>query len=112
MSPHENTVNLLISNIEDEASHSIGSRLPCGSRHGDRNRMSGLACVFDGITGHPQAVLEAGYLTDLRTGAGTGLAARHLARPSSSVVTTIGAGRKVLSEKSATFRDHAFSVRP
>src|SRR5947209_3978964 len=55
-------------------------------------RMSGLVCVFDGITGHPQAVLEAGYLTDLRTAAGTGLAARHLARPNSSVVTIIGAG--------------------
>jgi ornithine cyclodeaminase len=64
-------------------------------------RMSGLVCVFDGITGHPQAVLEAGYLTDLRTGAGTGLAARHLARPSSSVVTIIGAGRVARNQLAA-----------
>jgi alanine dehydrogenase len=64
-------------------------------------RMSGLVCVFDGITGHPQAVLEAGYLTDLRTGAGTGLAARHLARPNSSVVTIIGAGRVARNQLAA-----------
>jgi len=56
-------------------------------------RMSGLVCLFDGTSGHPQAVLEAGYLTDLRTGAGTALAARYLARASSTVLALIGAGR-------------------
>jgi ornithine cyclodeaminase/alanine dehydrogenase-like protein (mu-crystallin family) len=56
-------------------------------------RMSGLVALFDGTTGHPHTLLEAGYLTDLRTGAGTGLAARYLARPDSRVVTIIGAGR-------------------
>ncbi len=64
-------------------------------------RMSGLVCVFDGITGRPQAVLEAGYLTDLRTGAGTGLAARHLARPESSVIAIIGAGRVARNQLAA-----------
>ena len=44
-------------------------------------RMSGIVALFDGMSGHPYALLEAGYLTDLRTGAGTGLAARYLARP-------------------------------
>jgi alanine dehydrogenase len=56
-------------------------------------RMSGIVALFDGQTGHPYALLEAGYLTDLRTGAGTGLAARYLARKDSKVVTIIGAGR-------------------
>jgi ornithine cyclodeaminase/alanine dehydrogenase-like protein (mu-crystallin family) len=56
-------------------------------------RMTGLVCLFDGLTGYPQAVLEAGYLTDLRTGAATALAARHLARPNSRILTIIGAGR-------------------
>jgi len=56
-------------------------------------RMSGLVCLFDGNTGHPRAVLEAGYLTDLRTGAGTALAARHLARADSRILALIGAGR-------------------
>lgn len=56
-------------------------------------RMSGIVALFDGQTGHPYALLEGGHLTDLRTGAGTGLAARYLARKDSKVVTIIGAGR-------------------
>jgi ornithine cyclodeaminase/alanine dehydrogenase-like protein (mu-crystallin family) len=56
-------------------------------------RMSGIVALFDGTTGHPYALLEAGYLTDLRTGAGTGLAARYLARRDSRTVAIIGAGR-------------------
>jgi ornithine cyclodeaminase/alanine dehydrogenase-like protein (mu-crystallin family) len=55
--------------------------------------MSGLVALFDGTTGHPYALLEAGYLTDLRTGAGTGLAARYLARRDSRTVAILGAGR-------------------
>jgi ornithine cyclodeaminase/alanine dehydrogenase-like protein (mu-crystallin family) len=56
-------------------------------------RMTGIVALFDGNTGYPSTVMEAGYLTDLRTGAGTGLAARYLARKNSCVATLIGAGR-------------------
>jgi ornithine cyclodeaminase/alanine dehydrogenase-like protein (mu-crystallin family) len=56
-------------------------------------RMSALVALFDGHTGFPQTVMEAGYLTDLRTGAGTGLAARYLARKASRTAAIIGAGR-------------------
>ena len=56
-------------------------------------RMSALVVLFDGTTGYPQTMMEAGYLTDLRTGAGTGLAARHLARRDSRTVAIVGAGR-------------------
>ena len=56
-------------------------------------RMTGLVALFDGTTGYPRTVMEAGYLTDLRTGAGTGLAARYLARRDSRTVAIIGAGR-------------------
>ena len=56
-------------------------------------RMNALVSLFDGETGQPRSVMEAGYLTDLRTGAGTGLAARYLARPESKSVAIIGAGR-------------------
>ena len=56
-------------------------------------RMSALMALFDGGTGHPRTVMEGGYLTDLRTGAGTGLAARYLAREDSRALALIGSGR-------------------
>lgn len=56
-------------------------------------RLSALVALFDGQTGHPRTVMEGGYLTDMRTGGGTGLAARFLARPGSRVLALIGAGR-------------------
>jgi ornithine cyclodeaminase/alanine dehydrogenase-like protein (mu-crystallin family) len=56
-------------------------------------RMTAIVALFDGETGAPRTVMEAAYLTDLRTGAGTGLAARFLARPDSRVLAVIGAGR-------------------
>jgi ornithine cyclodeaminase/alanine dehydrogenase-like protein (mu-crystallin family) len=56
-------------------------------------RMVALISLFDGETGLPTSVLEGGYITDLRTGAGTALAARHLARTDSRVLGVVGAGR-------------------
>lgn len=56
-------------------------------------RMSALITLFDGETGLPRTLMEGGYVTDLRTGAGTGLAARHLARADAKVLAVIGAGR-------------------
>ncbi|MBT5051218.1 MAG: ornithine cyclodeaminase family protein [Rhodospirillaceae bacterium] len=56
-------------------------------------RLSALVALFNGETGHPRTVMEGGYLTDIRTGAGTALAARYLARKDSRSVTIIGAGR-------------------
>jgi ornithine cyclodeaminase/alanine dehydrogenase-like protein (mu-crystallin family) len=56
-------------------------------------RLSALIAVFDGETGLPRTLMEGGYVTDLRTGAGSALAARHLARSDSSSLAVIGAGR-------------------
>lgn len=56
-------------------------------------RMTATMTLMDGRTGAPHTFMEAGYLTDLRTGAGTGLAARLLARPDTDVLGVIGAGR-------------------
>ncbi len=70
-------------------------------------RMSAIVTLFDGETGHPRTVMEGGYLTDLRTGAGTGAAARRLARPESRVVASIGAGRVARNQLQALARTHA-----
>ncbi len=67
-------------------------------------RLSALVALFDGTTGHPRTVMEGGYLTDLRTGAGTGLAARHLARPDARVLAVIGAGRVARNQLQALAR--------
>jgi ornithine cyclodeaminase/alanine dehydrogenase len=62
------------------------------------NRRRGLptihACYLltDAETGVPLALMEAGFLTAIRTGATSALAARHLARPDSRVIACFGAG--------------------
>ncbi|MFN3274921.1 MAG: cyclodeaminase [Paracoccus sp. (in: a-proteobacteria)] len=54
---------------------------------------SGLMVVLDAQTGRVRAVLlDNGYLTDLRTAAAGGVAARHLARKEASTAAIFGAG--------------------
>ncbi len=67
-------------------------------------RMSAIVTLFDGETGHPRTVMEGGYLTDLRTGAGTGAAARHLARADARVAAVVGAGRVARNQLQALAR--------
>jgi ornithine cyclodeaminase/alanine dehydrogenase-like protein (mu-crystallin family) len=48
--------------------------------------------LMDGTTGEPLALLEGTYLTGMRTGATSALAARYLARADSRRVACLGAG--------------------
>ncbi|MDP6707796.1 MAG: ornithine cyclodeaminase family protein [Alphaproteobacteria bacterium] len=79
--------------------------------NGDRGvpRMSALVALFDGTTGQPRTVMEGGYLTDVRTGAGTALAARYLARKESRVVAVFGAGRVARNQLEALVVEHAIA---
>lgn len=53
----------------------------------------GLVLVFDARTGSPSAfLLDHGFITDQRTGAAGGVAARYLAREDSATVAVIGTG--------------------
>lgn len=52
----------------------------------------GLIVLGDARTGVPLAVMDAGVVTRLRTGAATAVAARYLARPDSRTVTVCGGG--------------------
>lgn len=69
-----------------------------------RNPEKGLptvAAVYvlnDPETGMPLAVMAAGRLTDIRTGAAGGVAAKYLARRDSSVVGLVGCGRQALAQ--------------
>jgi alanine dehydrogenase len=48
--------------------------------------------LIDPETGRLKAVLDAGYITDLRTGAATAVAAKYLARKDAGSICIIGAG--------------------
>jgi ornithine cyclodeaminase len=58
----------------------------------DRPTHQAVICCFDPQTGTPVAVMDGGYITAVRTAAGSALATRLLARPGSAVVTVIGTG--------------------
>jgi ornithine cyclodeaminase/alanine dehydrogenase len=54
--------------------------------------ISGLLILNDDDTGLPLAVMDAGWITGMRTAAATALAARYLARPESATVGILGCG--------------------
>jgi ornithine cyclodeaminase/alanine dehydrogenase-like protein (mu-crystallin family) len=62
------------------------------------NRRVGLPTVLATVTllnpetGETLSVMDAGYLTAVRTGAASGVATKHLARPDAHVVAVFGAG--------------------
>ena len=59
----------------------------------DPPAIDGLVMVFDAKDGSPAAfLLDGGFITDLRTGAAGGVAARHLAAEQVDVVAVIGTG--------------------
>ena len=63
-----------------------------------KNRERGLPTIFatyvlmEPGTGRPLALLEGAFLTGIRTGATSALAARYLARPDSRVIACFGSG--------------------
>ncbi len=72
------------------------------------NKSKGLPTVMgtyvlnDPSTGAPLAVMNATYLTDVRTGAAGGIAAKYLARKDSRVLGLIGSGRQAITQLLAT----------
>jgi ornithine cyclodeaminase/alanine dehydrogenase-like protein (mu-crystallin family) len=59
--------------------------------------------VYNGRTGKIQAIVNMGYLSSLRTGAASGVAARYLAPPKTTTLGVIGPGWQ------ATFQVEAFA---
>ena len=54
--------------------------------------ITGLLILNDAETGIPLAVMDCTWITAMRTGAATALAARYLARPGSEIVGILGCG--------------------
>ncbi|MGC5324623.1 ornithine cyclodeaminase family protein [Brevibacillus sp. SYSU BS000544] len=63
-----------------------------GNRELGKKTIYGIMVLIDANTGEPLALMDASYLTVVRTGAASGLATRHLARMDASHLTVIGTG--------------------
>lgn len=58
------------------------------------NSLSSLMILNDVETGYPIAVMEAGYITAVRTATASAVAVKHLAKEDSEVMGVIGAGEQ------------------
>jgi len=67
------------------------SGFPANTRRG-LPYVSGLLILNDPDTGLPLAVMDCGWITGIRTGAATAVAAKHLARPESATVGILACG--------------------
>lgn len=63
---------------------------------------TGMLLVFDSETGMPLALMDASYITSLRTGAAAALGVRTLARKNSRNLLIVGAGRQAFFMVAAT----------
>ena len=52
----------------------------------------GVICAFDPTSGEPVALMDATYITAMRTAAGSALATRLLARPDAALMAVLGTG--------------------
>lgn len=62
---------------------------------------TGMLMVFDSTTGLPLGVMDASYVTGMRTGAAGAVAAAALAREDSRVLTVLGAGKQAMFQIAA-----------
>jgi ornithine cyclodeaminase len=75
----------------------------------DASIVDGMVVVFDAATGAPAAFLmDHGYITDLRTGAAGGVAARHLAPEEVGAVAVIGTGAQARYQLEGLACERAF----
>jgi len=58
----------------------------------NRNTTSSMVLLFDAETGLPACLMQAGWVTALKTGASTTITAAYLARSGAETVTVFGAG--------------------
>lgn len=78
--------------------------------------IQGIIVLCDGENGYPLALMDSMEITVLRTGAATGVAAKHLARPDARVATICGCGNqgrislKALARVRPLTRAYAFDI--
>lgn len=77
----------------------------------------GLSMLFDSNTGYPLALINASYITSMRTGASGAIAAKYLAKPDAKVAVVIGTGNQAFSNCILDFStsynsEHLYSQSP
>ncbi len=96
--PAPNAVTLFMpARVENDLGAKIVSVFP---KNVGRNlpMIHGVVILIDSETGAPIALMDATYLTALRTGAGAGAATELLARPDSSIAAIIGSGTQAKTQ--------------
>ncbi len=101
-----NAVNLARSRIvqENGVMHLLAASVPSLGIVGFktytvfRSGMRSAVMLFSTIDGRLLSIIEADFLSSMRTGAASGLATRYLARPDASVVGLIGAGKQAYTQ--------------
>lgn len=63
--------------------------------------INGTILLLDATTGEPLVLMDAGYLTALRTGAISGLATKYFSRNAPSTITIIGSGVQAITQLEA-----------
>ena len=78
-------------------------------RNRDRHTHQALICLFDEENGTPVALMDGTYITATRTGAGSALATRLLAREDARVLAILGAGVQAHAHAKALGRVREFT---
>ena len=70
----------------------VNANLPANRERFGLPTIQGIIALFDAERGSPLALIDSAEITSVRTAAATAVAARHLAREDSAVVTICGCG--------------------
>ncbi|MBD1382525.1 ornithine cyclodeaminase family protein [Metabacillus arenae] len=75
----------------------VVSIFPNNAKEG-RKVLQGIILLTDGLTGEHVALMDASYLTIMRTGASSGVATKYLARENAKVCAVLGTGAQSLGQ--------------
>lgn len=78
----------------------VVSVFPDNTQH-NKPSINGTILLLDATTGEPLMLMDAGYLTALRTGAISGLATHYFSQDLASTVTIVGAGAQAITQLKA-----------
>ncbi len=94
---HQGVSLFMPAHLEDYTGLKIVSVYPDNHKQ-DLPTILGIIAILDASTGKPLAIMDATYLTGLRTGAASGVATDILALPSAKNMTIIGAGSQAIHQ--------------